>query len=46
MKYETPELMALKSAINAIQAPVTKAGQNSPDGIDKEPVAAYVDWEA
>ena len=44
MKYETPELTALNSAVNSIQG--TKEG---PNGIDNDRtefgVGAYEDWE-
>jgi hypothetical protein len=45
MKYKTPELTALTPAIDAIQG-ISKPGQTSLDGFDKEEVHAYVDWES
>jgi len=46
MKYQTPELTVLTLAINAIQDPITKLGGPSADGVDREAVTAYVDWES
>jgi hypothetical protein len=47
MKYETPELTALTTAINAIQGFGTpkKDISASDNGVDYEHVAAYADWE-
>jgi hypothetical protein len=45
MKYETPKVIALTPAVNAIQHPSGKPGATSQDGIDKEEVSAYADWE-
>jgi hypothetical protein len=46
MKYETPDLTVLTSAINAIQS--SKTGQIPTDGAQgnkNEVGAAYEDWE-
>jgi hypothetical protein len=43
MKYETPKLVALTSAVQAIQAP--KEIPANPDGPLHEEVGAYEDWE-
>jgi hypothetical protein len=46
MKYETPEVTVLTTAINAVQSASTP--KNSPvsqDGIFQEHTAAYQDWE-
>jgi len=48
MKYEAPELIALSSAINAIQ--VTSGGKASTNRTPDSPFqndtqAAYADWE-
>jgi hypothetical protein len=45
MKYETPQLTALDSAINAVQTPAHKAGRPPTDGINFDVAAAYEDWE-
>jgi hypothetical protein len=48
MKYETPELTALTTAINAIQGPSgSKTDSPLADSpiMDKEGVGAYADWE-
>ena len=47
MKYESPELVALTPAINAIQAPVTKISTQSLDSSStkNELHSAYADWE-
>ena len=50
MKYETPELMALTPAINAIQSSSTstKVLGPGPDGVqsqNNEGIGAYADWE-
>jgi hypothetical protein len=50
MKYETPELVALTPAINAIQGPGTPTSKTKPDEPDspvstKEAIGAYTDWE-
>ncbi len=47
MKYETPELTALPSAINAVQSATPgKPHQVSGDGSpNNESVGAYEDWE-
>jgi hypothetical protein len=46
MKYETPEINALKPAINAIQDVNSKTPQGEHDGpIDRELASAYQDWE-
>jgi hypothetical protein len=45
MKYQTPELTALTPAMSAIQMGSSKPGRTSLDGIDKEEVTAYADWE-
>ncbi len=42
MKYETPELVALPSAVNAIQT--EKAITKNSEGLS-EVAAAYEDWE-
>jgi hypothetical protein len=44
MKYDKPELTALTPAVNAIQNS-EKVGSTTKDGINKEEVAGYVDWE-
>jgi hypothetical protein len=43
MKYKTPELVALTTAVQAIQAP--KEIPESVDGPLHEEVGAYEDWE-
>lgn len=44
MKYETPELMPLPPALNAVQG--TPASKNNPgQEIEHEAVNAYEDWE-
>lgn len=47
MKYETPELMALMPAINAIQITTVKSCLGPlPDGSQcNDLVGAYEDWE-
>jgi hypothetical protein len=47
MKYETPELTALNSAINAIQAssPTEKNGGPIDTHAKDVVTAAYADWE-
>jgi len=46
MQYESPQLTALSSAINAIEAPTTKPGGQEPDNPPMhEVVGAYEDWE-
>ena len=42
MKYETPQLIILTPAVNAIQA-IKNSSSNTDD--DKELVSAYEDWE-
>ena len=47
MKYETPELTALTSAINAIQSPLTKGVRTFGDSpYDNEGMSGYQDWES
>lgn len=43
MKYDTPEIMVLMPAINAIQTAKATSGSDAPNS--KEPPAAYEDWE-
>lgn len=43
MKYEAPELTAMTPAIIAIQG--GKPGNQNVDSPDKDPIAAYEDWE-
>lgn len=48
MKYETPKLALLSSAIDSIQS--TQAGKNHPSNTDSNPqkeedTSAYADWE-
>jgi len=46
MKYETPELTALQSAINAVQTQSPKSNQTVADGSNPSDAhAAYEDWE-
>lgn len=45
MKYQTPELTAITQAISTIQTGNSKPGLTSQDGINKEEVSAYADWE-
>jgi len=46
MKYETPELTALTTAINAVQSSGSKSILNPNfDGVGNEVTAAYTDWE-
>jgi len=46
MKYETPELTALATAINAVQGSIGKQFPSSPDNhVLDEGVGAYADWE-
>jgi len=45
MKYETPELTALKPAIDAIQDAISKTDQGPSDGNFPEQLSAYEDWE-
>ncbi len=45
MKYETPELVALTSAIDAIQDGCGKRCPGPTDGGRYEDPAAYEDWE-
>jgi len=46
MKYETPELTALTTAINAIQALTSKMNTVPQDGnVDNESIGVYADWE-
>jgi hypothetical protein len=46
MKYETPEVTVLTTAINAVQGTGTpKTGCTCEDGAFPEHVAAYQDWE-
>jgi hypothetical protein len=46
MKYETPELTALTTAINAIQGVQDKKPPNIGDNpVDWEGPGAYQDWE-
>jgi hypothetical protein len=44
MKYETPQLLTLTDAVNAIQD-VPKAAPPAQDSHDFEVIAAYQDWE-
>jgi hypothetical protein len=44
MKYETPELIALTPAINAIQS-LKPVNQVDDGGITNESSTAYADWE-
>jgi hypothetical protein len=43
MKYETPQLIALKPAIDAIEGGKNISPGDSPQ--NKDVVAAYEDWE-
>jgi hypothetical protein len=46
MRYESPEMTALTSAINAIQSSIDKEAPSSLDsGVFNEGVGAYADWE-
>jgi hypothetical protein len=46
MKYETPQITVLTTAINAVQSTGTpKNSMPNLDGIEREHVAAYEDWE-
>jgi hypothetical protein len=47
MKYETPELIVLAPAINAIQAMGLKpnAADAADNGVNNEQIAVYADWE-
>jgi len=48
MKYKTPELTALTTAINAIQSSMNKLPPTSGDSgydVEYEGVGAYQDWE-
>jgi hypothetical protein len=45
MKYETPELTALTTAINAIQSSSSKVPNHPGDSFDDEGPGAYQDWE-
>jgi hypothetical protein len=48
MKYETPELTALTTAISAVQSSgskVNEPNQDSTTGEFPEQFAAYADWE-
>jgi hypothetical protein len=44
MKYETPQVIALTSAITAVQSIHPKAWVLTPDSF-RENIAAYQDWE-
>jgi hypothetical protein len=44
MKYETPQLTALPSAIRAVESTHPKASVLTPDSF-RENIAAYQDWE-
>lgn len=45
MKYETPELVELTPAINAIQSAKANPGLDSQPPVIKDGSAAYEDWE-
>lgn len=44
MKYETPELIVLCPALNAIQGSKLISVEDNPSG-DRDADAAYEDWE-
>ena len=44
MKYETPEVIVLSDAINAVQTNGKPTSGNA-DGLNNETSAAYADWE-
>lgn len=45
MKYQTPQMTAMASAIDAVQDPAHKRGLPPSDGINFDDVAGYEDWE-
>jgi len=45
MKYETPEMTPLTTAINAIQSSIQKGVNGSLDSSTNELSGAYADWE-
>jgi hypothetical protein len=45
MKYETPELTALTTAISAITTAGTKPDPSTPDGGSHDTGSGYEDWE-
>jgi hypothetical protein len=48
MKYETPEMTTLTTAINAIQSTTNGGTKSTPVQVDSnelEHIAAYADWE-
>lgn len=45
MKYETPEMTPLATAINAVQT-VSKPTIGDADNLNNETTAAYQDWES